>query len=1236
MTRPSFAAVLVLLLSALLASGCKSNAGRRKAERIEAPPAALLGQNAPGQAPSLLSTPDLTSADYPLTLRPLEAGVRGARDRGAVLITADSYRELPAYDLPQLQPGVRRLRDSLVETCAIPAVAIRETTGAAVIPQEIEGAINAFAEEASGKSALLLVFYTGHGLIDLDGQLQLFTHYTDRAGDTFRNTIARTDLMRWLQAARARAKARGVALDVVLMVDACRAPTLSAPPRAKLVKEEAWEVYSTSDGELADAPRTRSTPFVAALCDGLAALAQRGEADLRTTFGELKRRLLEADGKQTPQLVGPDESGGPKLVMPGRVRIGLRVVDVLGDTLIYVGDDDVKADGKPLPREGEFFVLENVVDRSVQLQVTAAGYLPFSRSVAVGQAENGKAFAVPMRPEFIRIRGRVSPAVAVEVLAQCDDTRVVPRPGYHKTHDYTAVNDPEFELLLPVPGPAAKTRLLVKQYDRELASVELDLTIAEPDPRVEGVRTIDVGTMTLAQADTSALPSGPDLEAVSRMAASAFAQDQFGGIKPPSQFAAPSLQQPAFTDNFQKIRWEEALTAFQAGDLRLARSHLQSLQKGMRGPDNESVTNLLGHIEVRLATEAKTDDEIGAQLAAAKPSDGALAMGLRALLAARKLRRASELAAKGDLDTIGQLREAAMLEPDSDTPYASETRRRIRELRWSTGSALLEKLNQANRHNDIVKAMQQLRADDPEAWNDPDWSQLEQRWSVTPLVQYLREGLDRGLATGDWLAADDAMDLRRQVFPADAPQQILDLEATIGRERVPLSVRQNFTAAEQAEAGGRLEEALGLFAKAREGANTHWRGLIEQREVQLREQVFRAETRRAAERRAAGDAAGALDAMLRAAAAMGRQNSDVLDLLRQNPDLAADPKVQARLAEIDAAQLAAARTSRSRAAWQEYLDDHPLGAGAEEARAMLQRLANPWQQVATGNLDPALLRYGHAMAFDEARGVTLMFGGTRDGKVGLSDTWVFDGRAWQRLEPPGRPLARAFHAMAYDPARRNVVLFGGTSDDGKTVLDDTWLWDGSTWRAVEGAPRPPARCKHALAFDSERNRMVLYGGSPRDTWEWDGEHWFDVSPRRTNPGKLESPAMAFVRGEHRMLLVGGDGRSGVAWSWDGRAWVSNKRTGVDGAEGVTMVTAGDRALRFGGEGRAVTDELVTYRDGVFGVTRVGTPPPARKWHASAFDSKRNMLIVHGGMAPPARRREPPTLFGDTWEFVVEP
>lgn len=89
-------------------------------------------------------------------------------------------------------------------------------------------------------------------------------------------------------------------------------------------------------------------------------------------------------------------------------------------------------------------------------------------------------------------------------------------------------------------------------------------------------------------------------------------------------------------------------------------------------------------------------------------------------------------------------------------------------------------------------------------------------------------------------------------------------------------------------------------------------------------------------------------------------------------------------------------------------------------------------------------RGGSTMAFDGARKVTVLFGG-HIGAPGerLADTWEWNGTTWARRETASAPPARIAAAMAYDAARGVTVLFGGAGDSGP--LGDTWEWDGRAW-----------------------------------------------------------------------------------------------------------------------------------------------------------------------------------------------
>ena len=73
--------------------------------------------------------------------------------------------------------------------------------------------------------------------------------------------------------------------------------------------------------------------------------------------------------------------------------------------------------------------------------------------------------------------------------------------------------------------------------------------------------------------------------------------------------------------------------------------------------------------------------------------------------------------------------------------------------------------------------------------------------------------------------------------------------------------------------------------------------------------------------------------------------------------------------------------------------------------------------------------------------------------------------------------------MAPDSQRQRVLLFGGKDPgtSGLPVFGDTWSWDGTTWQALAPVVSPPARIWHAMAEDTARGRVVLYGGGTTTT-----------------------------------------------------------------------------------------------------------------------------------------------------------
>jgi hypothetical protein len=101
---------------------------------------------------------------------------------------------------------------------------------------------------------------------------------------------------------------------------------------------------------------------------------------------------------------------------------------------------------------------------------------------------------------------------------------------------------------------------------------------------------------------------------------------------------------------------------------------------------------------------------------------------------------------------------------------------------------------------------------------------------------------------------------------------------------------------------------------------------------------------------------------------------------------------------------------------------------------------------------------GPAMAYDDARQRTVLFGQTHSGTSSAptaAQTWEYDGGRWRWVDVSGSPPDRHRGAMAYDLLRRRIVLFGGERPSSGTIFGDTWEYDGSTWTQIQPPSTTP-------------------------------------------------------------------------------------------------------------------------------------------------------------------------------------
>jgi len=198
-------------------------------------------------------------------------------------------------------------------------------------------------------------------------------------------------------------------------------------------------------------------------------------------------------------------------------------------------------------------------------------------------------------------------------------------------------------------------------------------------------------------------------------------------------------------------------------------------------------------------------------------------------------------------------------------------------------------------------------------------------------------------------------------------------------------------------------------------------------------------------------------------------------------------------------------------------------------------------------------RWGHAMAYHaDGKRIVLYGGSYRHPTLGdgdLFDVWEYDGAAdtWVNKTyplPPLWPRARRGHALAYDAARALTVMYGGEVQVLSGPAADLWEWDSTTnlWTdrtpSVLPARWPGPRAWHGMVYAG--GRVLLYGGATPNLWEWDGAAgtWRDLTPVPAGawpPPRDRSP-LAWDGERNTLVLSGGTMMVGTnvladLWEW---------------------------------------------------------------------------------------------------------
>jgi hypothetical protein len=264
------------------------------------------------------------------------------------------------------------------------------------------------------------------------------------------------------------------------------------------------------------------------------------------------------------------------------------------------------------------------------------------------------------------------------------------------------------------------------------------------------------------------------------------------------------------------------------------------------------------------------------------------------------------------------------------------------------------------------------------------------------------------------------------------------------------------------------------------------------------------------------------------------------------------------------------------------------------------------------------------MTYDAARRQLVLVGGNSDDDDPTNpgmETWVSNGATWTLASTAG-PAARDYAAVAYDSDRGRVLLYGGRSpkpvSGSYIIYTDTWEWDGHAWTKL--SDDGPSTCGGYVAYDSARHRFVTigyidpWGRPPLATWEWTGAAWVQVD---AGLNIHYSGPTTYDAAHGKTLVLGVNPTTGQlgTWAWDGLAWtLMPTATTPDLTSPAMVYDAARNAMTLIGNPSSGGSTQTWSWDGANWTMVAAQGPPPRSCPACAYDSDRARVVVYGGQS----------------------
>ena len=188
--------------------------------------------------------------------------------------------------------------------------------------------------------------------------------------------------------------------------------------------------------------------------------------------------------------------------------------------------------------------------------------------------------------------------------------------------------------------------------------------------------------------------------------------------------------------------------------------------------------------------------------------------------------------------------------------------------------------------------------------------------------------------------------------------------------------------------------------------------------------------------------------------------------------------------------------------------------------------------------------------YHEAADLFVMGGNNVERTESYRETWTYDtdSGSWTEIETNHAPRARSRMAMVYDSNTNRILLYGGSTDSsyyGRDVAADTWEFEleTATWRQLNISGGPQLEVFVTGAYDVQSRRFIVYGYTAQvefQTWalDYQAQTWENMNPDNSPRIRLPGDAV-YSPALDRVLIFGG------APGWPGTKTTTDKLWAYD-------------------------------------------------------------------------------------------